>query len=62
MQRNTICRIEESCNYINRPAMEAINDIFNPCDKNERRLVELERKLLEIIDRLKELEAFCGDK
>jgi hypothetical protein len=47
MGRNTVCRVEESCNSVNRPAIEAINDIFNPCG----------RKLEEILDRLKKIEA-----
>jgi hypothetical protein len=38
--RNTVCRVEESCNSVNRPAIEAINNIFNHRDKNERRLVK----------------------
>jgi hypothetical protein len=40
MGRNTVCRIEESCNFVNRPAIEAINDIFSHYDKNERRLLK----------------------
>ena len=55
--RNTVCRVEESCNSVNRPAIEAINNIFNPCDKDGRRLVEQDRKLVEILNRLKKIEA-----
>lgn len=40
MGRNTVCRIEKSCNSVNRPAIEAINNILNHHDENERRLVE----------------------
>jgi len=40
MGRDTVCRVEESCNSINRPAIEAISNIFHPYDKNERRLTK----------------------
>ena len=56
MGRNTVCRVEESCNSVNRPAIEAINNIFNHYDKNERRLIQQEGKLEEILDRLKKIE------
>jgi hypothetical protein len=62
MQRNTICRVEESCNHINKPAIDVISDIFNPCDKNARRLIDQEKKLVEIVDRLKKIEAAYEDK
>ena len=40
MGRDTVCRVEESCNSVNRPAIEAINNIFHHHDKNGRRLVK----------------------
>jgi hypothetical protein len=38
---NTLCRVEESISHKNKPVLEAINDIFNPNERLERRIAEL---------------------
>ena len=55
MGPNTVCRVEESCNSVNKPVIEAINDIFNPCEKLERQFAEHDKKLNEIRNLLQEL-------
>lgn len=41
---NTICRVEETKN-LSLPVVEAINDTFNPYDRIERQLSEIQRLL-----------------
>ena len=55
MGPNTVCRVEESGNSVNKPVIEAINDIFNPYEKFERQIVEHDKKLNEIQNLLLEL-------
>ena len=54
MGRDTVCRVEESCNPVNKSPIEAINDIVNPCEKLEKRIVEQEKTLTEILYWVKE--------
>ena len=54
MGRDTVCRIEESCNPVNKSPVEAINDILNPCEKLEKHIAEVEKKLTDIFNRLEE--------
>jgi hypothetical protein len=45
--KDTVCRVEESVvnRDNNRSAVEAINDIFNPTERLEKQIVELDRKI-----------------
>jgi hypothetical protein len=44
--RDTVCRVEESVVFPNnRSAVEAINDVFNPTERLEKQIVELDRKI-----------------
>jgi hypothetical protein len=44
-EKDTVCRVEESVVFpnSNRSAVEAINDIFNPTERLEKQIVELDR-------------------
>jgi hypothetical protein len=55
MGPNTVCRVEESCNSVNKPVIEAINDIFNPYEKLGRQFAGHDKKLNEIRNLLQEL-------
>lgn len=48
MGRDTVCRVEERKYSSGRPAIEAINDVFNPVKRVEKRLAEHDIKLDEI--------------
>lgn len=54
MGRDTVCRIEESCNPVNKSPVEAINDIVNPCEKLEKQIAEQRKTLTEILNWLKD--------
>ena len=47
--KDTVCRVEESVVSNNRSAVEAINDIFNPTERLEKQIVELDRKIDSIL-------------
>ena len=48
--KDTVCRIEESVVFPNnRSAVEAINDIFNPTERVEKQIVELDGKIDSIL-------------
>jgi hypothetical protein len=49
--RNTVCRVEEE-KCPNRPAIEAINDVFNPYERVERQLAAQDKILHQIVDKL----------
>lgn len=51
MGRDTVCRVEEERRY-NRPAIEAINDIFNPYERVEKELAAQRKILHQIRDKL----------
>jgi hypothetical protein len=44
MGKDTACRVEESCNQ-NKPAIQAINEIFNPFNRFENQIAEIGRKI-----------------
>jgi hypothetical protein len=44
MGKDTVCRVEESCNQ-NKPAIQAINEIFNPFNRFENQITEIGRKI-----------------
>lgn len=50
MRKDTVCRVEESKNKVNKPVVEALNDIFNPYERIEnlinRRFNELTSSIL----------------
>jgi hypothetical protein len=44
--KDTVCRVEESINFTNkRSVVEAINAIFNPTERLEKQILELDKKL-----------------
>jgi hypothetical protein len=45
MGKDTVCRVEERKQHPNRPAIEVINDIFNPNEKIEKMLNQIMEKL-----------------
>jgi hypothetical protein len=47
MREDTVCRVEES-RHPNKPAIELINDLFNPAERIEKILVEYRDKTTEI--------------
>jgi hypothetical protein len=51
MGRDTVCRVEEERHH-NRPAIEAINDIFNPYERIEKELAAQRKMLDQIRDKL----------
>ena len=51
MGRNTVCRVEEE-KRPNRPAIEAINDIFNQYERFEKQLAAQHKLLTQILDKL----------
>lgn len=53
--KDTVCRVEESCNSVSKPAVDTINNIFNPHEKFEKQFLEYSRKLTEIHNWVKEL-------
>jgi hypothetical protein len=52
---DTLYRVEESISHKNKPVLEAINDVFNPTERLEKQIEDLNLK----IDRL--LSAPCND-
>ena len=52
---NTICRLDERKHPAEKPAIEFVNDIFNPLDRFEARFSEQDSKLNEITDKLTRL-------
>jgi hypothetical protein len=51
MGKDTVCRVEEEM-HPNRPAIEAVNNIFNPNGKIVERLVVHEKLLQDILSRI----------
>ena len=51
MGRDTVCRVEEE-KHLDKTAIEAINDIFNPYEKVEKHLAEQDKILHQISDKL----------
>lgn len=51
MGRDTVCRVEEG-RHPNRPAIEAINDIFNPYQRIEKEFAAQGKILHQILDKL----------
>jgi hypothetical protein len=51
MGRDTVCRVEEERHH-NRPAIEAINDVFNPYERIEKELAAQRKILDQIRDKL----------
>jgi hypothetical protein len=42
---DTVCRVEESISSKNKSVVEAINEIFNPTERLEKQIAELDRKI-----------------
>ena len=56
MGKHTVCRLEERKHPVaEKPAIEFVNDIFNPSDRFERRFAEQDSKLNEVNESLKRL-------
>jgi hypothetical protein len=55
MGKDTVCRLEERKHPANKPAIEFINEIFNPLDRIERLFINHDNKLNEISDNIKRL-------
>ena len=56
MGKHTVCRLEERKHpAAEKPAIEFVNDIFNPSDRFERKFAEQDSKLNEVNDSLKRL-------
>jgi hypothetical protein len=55
MGKDTVCRLEERKHPAEKPAIEFVNDIFNPLDRFEARFSEQDSKLNEITDKLTRL-------
>jgi len=47
MGKDTLCRVEESCN-LKRPVIQAINQIFNPNEMVEMQIAEQRGRLSQI--------------
>ena len=45
MGKDTVCRLEESKCFKNRPAIDVINGIFNPNEEMERKLTQMDKKV-----------------
>lgn len=45
MGKDTVCRVEERKQQINRPAIEVINDVFNPYEEIEEMFKQIMEKL-----------------
>jgi hypothetical protein len=54
MGKDTVCRVEEN-KHPKKPAIEVINDVFNPTESIERRIIDQGRKLTEISEKVDEL-------
>ena len=61
MGKETVCRIEESL-HPKKSALETINDIFNPVEKVERQIAELNTKISSIYDIVSKLSMTTGSK
>ena len=56
MGKHTVCRLEERKHpTAEKPAIEFVNDTFNPSDRFERKFAEQDSKLNEINDTLRRL-------
>jgi hypothetical protein len=55
MGKDTVCRLEERKHPANKPAVEFINETFNPLDRIERLFTNHDNKLNEISDNLNRL-------
>ena len=56
MGKHTVCRLEERKHpSAEKPAIEFLNDTFNPSDRFERKFAEQDSKLNEINDTLRRL-------
>jgi hypothetical protein len=55
MGKHTVCRLEQRKHPAEKPAIDFINDIFNPSDRFERKFAEQDSKLNEVNDTLKVL-------
>lgn len=51
MGKDTVCRVEEE-RHPNRPATEAINDVFNPYERLEKELAAQRKMLDQILDKI----------
>jgi hypothetical protein len=47
--KHTVCRVEESVSSTKVSAIETINNIFNPCERIENQLKDLDKKLDKIL-------------
>ena len=47
---DTVCRVEQSVSS-KKPAIDAINDIFNPCERIEKKLHKIEAMLARYISK-----------
>jgi hypothetical protein len=45
MGRHTVCRLEERKHSAEKPAIEFVNDIFNPIGRLEKQIAEIEKKV-----------------
>ena len=45
MSRDTVCRVEKSCNFVNKTPIEAIYDILSPGKKLEKHIAEVDKKI-----------------
>jgi hypothetical protein len=50
--KDTVCRIEETKRLTQTSAIEAINQIFNPIERFEKWIIDHDKKLSEICDKL----------
>jgi hypothetical protein len=48
--RDTVCRVEESISSKNRSAVEAISDIFNPTERLEKQVSDINRKVNQLLE------------
>lgn len=51
MGKDTICRVEERKHSVDKPAVESINDIFNPVERFAARLDQINDKLTMLVNR-----------
>jgi hypothetical protein len=50
MGKDTVCRVEQRKYSVDKPAIEAINDIFNPADRFAAQLDEINHKLTILVN------------
>jgi hypothetical protein len=48
--QDTLCRVEESIILKNKPVLEAITEIFNPTERLEKQVAELDNKVSQLLE------------